>query len=72
MLTGDHFSGFTWGDGAPDKVQDNAIKFNLNIILGAGFGAPQIILTDHGTELVNKLSKGAVFFNYGYLSLSVI
>jgi hypothetical protein len=57
MVITDHFTGFTWGDTCADKVQDNLVRFLCNIVVGSGFGAPKIILSDNGGEVVNALIK---------------
>jgi hypothetical protein len=58
LLVGDHYSGFCWGSSSEDKVSDNLIQFLLNLLIGAGFGCPEIILTDNGGELSNKIVTG--------------
>lgn len=71
LLVGDHYSGFCWGSSSEDKVSDHLIQFLLNLLVGAGFGCPEIILTDNGGELSNKIVTGCcnIFFNIIYLHM---
>ena len=66
MLVGDHFSGFTWGTSCEDKLSDNLVQFLVNLVVGAGFGSPEIILFDNGGEVTNKLVDGINFGKFKF------
>lgn len=57
MVMTDHFGGFTWGDTCEDKVGDRILHFVYNILITAGFGCPQVLLSDNGGDVTNKLVK---------------
>ena len=40
-----------------NKVQDNLVKFLANLILKFGYGSPDILLSDNGNELTNRLME---------------
>ena len=56
----DHYTGFTWGQTCEDKVADNLVNFVHSIFVKDGFGPPEIILTDNGKEVSNKLIKSMI------------
>ena len=55
MLVGDHFFEFTWGTSCKNKLSDNLVQFLVNLVVGAGFDSSEIILSDNGGEVTNKL-----------------
>jgi hypothetical protein len=57
IVATDHFGGFTWGDTVPDKVADRLVQFILDIFVKGGYGAPEIVLSDNGGEVTNKIIK---------------
>ena len=40
-----------------DKVQDNLVKFLADLILKFGYGPPDILLSDNGGEVTNRLME---------------
>jgi len=57
MIVADHYSGFSWGKSCEDKVADNLLYFIHDIFVQGGYGPPDIILSDNGKEVTNKLKK---------------
>lgn len=51
-----HFSGFTWAKTFQDKAADNLVNWAYEVIM-SGFGCPEIILSDNGGDVTNKLTK---------------
>jgi hypothetical protein len=52
----DHFSGFVWAKTFPDKAADNLVYWSYDIIM-AGYGCPEIVLSDNGGDVTNNLTK---------------
>jgi transposase InsO family protein len=55
----DHFSGFCWAKTFPDKAADNLVTWAFDIIMN-GFGCPDIVLSDNGKDVTNKLTKSKI------------
>ena len=69
MIVADHYSGFSWGKSCEDKVADNLLYFIHNIFVQGGYGPPDIILSDNGKEVTNKLKKSILIIYILLLNL---